>query len=92
MNKFWKWMKEKGYGRINKLDSCTFYVLIDKEGCEGVPTDQMLVGPMIEYIRIHRLWELKKEALIIYEKLLKLWTNKDIYQELEDIIKLIDQE
>jgi hypothetical protein len=83
MDKFWKWMEEKDYSdlKCEKLLPVYNYFAYD-----DMPK-QMLIGYMIEYIR-------DKIGYLLTNKLIKsdIWIKKDIYKELEDIIKLIDEE
>lgn len=89
MNKFWKWMKKE----YNYKESNIFIYICDCDDFIEIPK-QMLIGYMLEYIRVHRKWEQEylREAPAIYNKLANLWIKKNIYQQLEDIIKLIDKE
>jgi hypothetical protein len=91
-------MEEKGYGYENMCIK-----IFDAYDWSEIPK-QMLIGYMLEYIRDHKIYEMslyddltkvidetvtRKE---IDQRLNKLHRNKNIYQELEDIIKLIDKE
>lgn len=47
MEKFWKWMKNKGYGDINRHTKSKY--LNGQHSTVG-PTEQMLIGYKIEYL------------------------------------------
>ena len=47
MSDFWEWMEKKGYGEKNGEQ----ILIYDAEDLLGVPTNQMLIGYMMEYLR-----------------------------------------
>lgn len=50
MNKFWKWMKEKGYGEIEDLGHRVRYIITPQGYAIEDFQKQMLIGYMIEYL------------------------------------------
>lgn len=81
IDKFWLWMDKKGYGERDKYN---YY--IRGFGINGVliqPTEQMLIGPMFEYI-------FEQGAGIVtipYEQQIK----KDIHDLYEYLVKRIEE-
>jgi hypothetical protein len=97
MEKFWKWMKEKGYATINTY---TKRIIICNIWKEKIP-NQMLIGYMIEYIRDKIKDVVSKKApedMIIYyskseilERMKYIWLKEDPYEELKEIIEMIEE-
>ena len=54
MNEFWKWMEDKGYGKIHPDNIIGPDVETNTIKCRSgnmdLPTKQMLIGYMLEYI------------------------------------------
>lgn len=85
MDKFWNWMKIKGYGHIDSEYKEIIYYGIHKDG-SGIDgftinhTKQMLIGYMIEYLFFH------KKMIIDYGLCSGL---DDLYDELREDIEMI---
>jgi hypothetical protein len=94
LNLFWKWMEEK-HGALRDDDNL-LNQLYDAYGNPIYFTDQMLIGYMIEYIRDHENMSMFNVIegcnQNLFSKMCMTWQCKNIYQELEDIIKMIDKE
>lgn len=90
MNKFWEWMEKKYYGKKDWDSEFEW-----KRGWIGHPTirtfyhpatKQMLIGYMIEYFWEHKSW---KELYFSFRNAIK---HRNIYKELEQVIKELDSE
>jgi hypothetical protein len=95
MNKFWEWMREKQYHGYYAIGINTIH---DKMNTSCRPTNQMLIGYMIEYISSHEIFKKYTSPFLdgkysgIELRMSMLWQCKKPYDELVDIIKLIDGE
>lgn len=87
MEKFWEWMKEKGYGEIDDKDGCKFVrgSSVNEMYLQVYPTYQMVIGYMIEYL-YHRLLD---RPDLRYEKFKMSFINSHhhFYKYLEQKIK-----
>jgi len=98
MNKFWKWMKEKEYGKKDRDGEWIGHEEIHPYYFRA--TKQMLIGYMIEYVNNHKFWEIIKgeKDYEHQERCMQLDFEfrmaakcRDIYKELERIIKELDR-
>jgi hypothetical protein len=92
MDKFWKWMKKNNYGDVNSYTKTNF-VYTNISGT-ALPTKQMLIGYMIDYISKHKYWKESPDQPFPHYEMefrMSVWA-KDCYGELENIIKVINKE
>ena len=95
MKKFWEWMKEKTYHGYFVVGINTIH---DKMKSSCRPTKQMLIGYMLEYIKDHKIWKnqnvpfLEGDYAGVELRLSMIWICKQPYEELKDIISLINKE
>ncbi len=75
MNEFWKWMKGKEYSTLEGPAED----VVDCFGHSIIPTVQMLIGYLIEYIKAHEFWY-KKENEEEYEFQLRITKLKDYFK------------
>jgi hypothetical protein len=93
LDKFWKWMEEKGYGKLSYEGGEYPLELIFDSTTFIYASKQMLVGYMIQYIRDHKHWD---ECEAQYYSMpydmdfrMSVW-GKDHYKCFSQVIKLID--
>ena len=88
MDKFWKWMKDKKYGELklkNRVNKYYWYYELGRFiGLKSFPK-QMLIGYMLEYIKCSPI------NTNCRKRLDHIYSHTNIYQELEDIINLLEE-
>jgi hypothetical protein len=101
MRRFWNWMKEKGHGEWRSMIKRG--VIFDVSQLRIMPTPQMTIGYMLEYIRDHEFWKEYQysEEFRLHNTIKNIdWLNRlglisecnNMYRELESIIKEMDSE
>jgi len=85
-DKFWIWMNNKYYS--------DGYCLLSKRQKIKEPKTQMLIGYMLEYISYHEKMTpiAHRDNTMILNRMAMVWSCKNIYSELMDIIKYLDEE
>ncbi len=84
MNRFWEWMQLKNYYEGDK-DNYAYWIL-DGEYNFSIPTEQMLIGYMIEYLidtvekehfATERFFDIYCDINQLYDNLVRLINNRE---------------
>ena len=89
MNKFWEWMEKKGYKSLYGDKSSN--IIENEYGQKVIPTKQMLIGYMIEYVSKHKHWKEYKSLPVMQIDVFLGSRNKSLYSDLTKVIKYINK-